>query len=525
MDGYRKPNPIHKEDCRMKKFKFAAIILLMAAMLLSACASPSQSDTNDNTSGTSVVTTTQPLGDTTVTPETVGTLDMTGTPAAMSADSTNTPDSMSTQDTTGTPVVTEDTTSTPEVTDTTETASSTAAATMETTATPPASATLETTETPAASATLETTGTPEALATANPTITSPDVIAGSAGDLNTLQNTFEQIYNKVNPSVVYIEVAGNSASAANGSGSFRASGSGFIWDAQGHIVTNNHVVAGASSVNVTFADGNTVSAKVIGQDPNADLAVLEVTAPSTALNPVTVGDSTQVKVGQIVVAIGSPFALAGSMSEGIVSALARSLPVESTNQPTSNSTSGVYNIPAIIQTDASINPGNSGGVLVDIQGQVIGVTAAIASDANSSSGVGFVIPSEIVKKVVPDLISTGSFAHPWLGVTGRSLSPDIATLLNLPATQRGALIIGVTPGGPAEKAGLHPSTAKTVNGVQQLVGGDIVTAIDGKPIQLFEDLGSYLFLNTKPGDSVTLTILRDGKEQTVQVTLGTLPTP
>jgi serine protease Do len=360
------------------------------------------------------------------------------------------------------------------------------------------------------------------------TATPPVTISAPTGDLAALQTTFEQIYNQVNPSVVYIEVVEASTSTGNGrfgsgsSGPSIASGSGFVWDTQGHIVTNNHVVAGATSISVTFWDGTTVTAKVVGQDPNADLAVIQVTVPSSELHPVTVGDSTQVKVGQIAIAIGNPFGLAGSMSEGIISGLERSLPVQSSSS--SNSTGANYNIPDIIQTDTAINPGNSGGVLVDIQGQVIGVTAAIESSTNSNSGIGFVIPSVIVQKVVPSLISTGSYAHPWLGVTGTSLTPDEAIKMNLPATQRGGLIIDVIPGGPAATAGLQSSnTTVTINGVQENVGGDVIVAVNGQPVQQFEDLGSYLFLNTKPGDVVSLTVLRDGKQQTVKVTLGTLP--
>ena len=212
------------------------------------------------------------------------------------------------------------------------------------------------------------------------------------------------------------------------------------------------------------------------------------------------------------------------MSQGIISGLGRTLPVESNS--TTNSTGATYNIPDIIQTDAAINPGNSGGVLVDMEGHVIGVTAAIESSTNSNSGIGFVIPSAIVARVVPSLISSGSYAHPWLGVTGMSLTAELATQMNLEATQRGALIIDVTSGGPAAAAGLKPSTTSvTINGVQAYVGGDVITAVNGEPIQTFEDLGSYLFLNTKPGDEVTLTVLRDGKEQSIKVTLGTLPNP
>jgi 2-alkenal reductase len=375
---------------------------------------------------------------------------------------------------------------------------------------------------------LTTTATVDAMATPGPTseVVIPDTGGVTVtGNLVTLQSSYEQIYNLVNPSVVYIEVdSGSAFPDSTGSGSRRGSGSGFVWDTQGHIVTNNHVITGATTVNVTFVDGTTATAKVIGQDPNADLAVLQVAVSSSVLHPVTMGDSTKVRVGQIAIAIGNPFGLAGSMSEGIISALARSLPVESSNQNGSNPMNGVYNIPNIIQTDAAINPGNSGGVLVNLQGEVIGLTAAIASQSQSNSGIGFVIPSEIVIKVVPDLISTGKYAHPWLGVTGLSMTPDVASKINLPATQRGALIIAVSPGGPAAAAGLQPSSFDNSTGSITTIG-DIITATNGQPVRVFDDLGSYLFMHTKPGDVVTLTVLRDGKEQTVKITLGTLPTP
>ena len=332
-----------------------------------------------------------------------------------------------------------------------------------------------------------TTGSPTESATSQVIVGStavPVALSAPTGDLTALQTTFEQIYNQVNPSVVYVEVVEAATTTGSGSsGPSMASGSGFVWDMQGHIVTNNHVVAGATSISVTFWDGTTVTAKVVGQDPNADLAVIKVTVPSSELHPVTVGDSTQVKVGQIVLAIGNPFGLenAGSMSQGIISGLGRSLPVESSSS--SSATTPTYNIPDIIQTDAAINPGNSGGVLVDIQGQVIGVTAAIESSTNSNAGIGFVIPSAIVKKVVPSLISTGSYAHPWLGVTGETLTPDLATAMNLPATQRGGLIIDVTAGGPAAAAGLQASNNNaTINGVQEPVGGDVITAVNGQPV-------------------------------------------
>lgn len=358
--------------------------------------------------------------------------------------------------------------------------------------------------------------------------------------LSAFQDTFEQIYTKVNPSVVNIQtvVSATASSGGNqGNSPFgnpfnspfsnpnqnpggSALGSGFVWDVQGHIVTNNHVISGASKITVTFSDGSVYDATVVGADPNADLAVLKVNAPASLLVPVEVTDSAQVKVGQIAVAIGNPFGLSGTMTEGIVSALQRSLPVGE------NQTSGpTYSIPDIIQTDASINPGNSGGVLVDDQGRLIGVTAAIESSTNSNSGIGFVIPSAIVKKVVPGLISTGKYDHPWLGISGTDLTPDLTSANNLPSTQRGVLVVTIVSGGPAEKAGIQGSTQANSNSNIQATptGGDIIVGIDNQPVKSFGDLSSYLFNNAKPGQTVTLNILRSGQQRSVQVTLGTLP--
>jgi 2-alkenal reductase len=299
-------------------------------------------------------------------------------------------------------------------------------------------------------------------------------------------------------------------------------GSGFVWDTQGHIITNNHVVDGASKVQVTFSDGMTVDAKVVGTDPNADLAVLQVNVPASQLTPVVLADSTQVKVGQIAIAIGNPYGLAGTMTEGIISGLERTLPVGLDNLTSQQGPT--YSIPDIIQTDASINPGNSGGVLVDIQGQLIGVTAAIESSSGSNSGIGFVIPSAIVKKVVPSLIATGSYQHPRLGISGTSMTPDLAKAMGLDSQQNGALVIEVTPGGPAANAGLQASNqTATINGQNVPVGGDVIVAINGQSVKQFDDLSTYLFYNTSIGQTVNLTVLRNGKEQTVKVTLDALP--
>jgi 2-alkenal reductase len=292
-----------------------------------------------------------------------------------------------------------------------------------------------------------------------------------------------------------------------------------VWDEAGHIVTNNHVVEGADKIEVTFADGTIVPATLVGANRDSDLAVIKVDVPAEELHPVRMGDSTQVKVGEIAVAIGNPFGLENTMTVGFISALGRSLPVES-----NGSAGPTYRIPDIIQTDAPINPGNSGGVLVNDQGEVIGVTAAIASPVQASAGIGFVIPSAIVQKVVPELIEKGHYAVPWLGISGTSLDPDLTQGMGLDAGQRGVLVVDVTPDGPADKAGLRGSDRSiTVDGEDRRVGGDVIVAIGGQTLETFDDLIAYLFGSTKVGQQVTLTVLRDGQQQEVQVTLGERP--
>jgi serine protease Do len=351
-----------------------------------------------------------------------------------------------------------------------------------------------------------------------------------------LESLLEQIYAQVNPSVVNIQVILDQSSGSQLPGSpspfgpslpQAAQGSGFVWDKQGHIVTNNHVVADATQISVTFYDGSTVSATVVATDPDSDLAVIQVNVanlPADQLQPVVLADSSQVKVGQLAIAIGNPFGLAGTMTQGIVSALARSLPVESgqLQGPT-------YTIPDIIQTDAPINPGNSGGVLVDDTGKVIGVTAAIESSTQTlagaaNSGVAFAIPSNIVNKVVPALIQTGSYAHPWIGISGTSMTPDLAQAMGLPANQRGGLVIDVTPNSPAAAGGLQGSTTQvTINGEQVPVGGDVIVAVDGQPVKEFDDLIAYLADYTTVGQTISLTVLRAGSQVIVNVTLGARP--
>jgi serine protease Do len=356
-------------------------------------------------------------------------------------------------------------------------------------------------------------------------------ITANSDLLAAYESTLESIYTTVSPQVVNISVLtpattgniqtfpgfNNQQSQPQYSS---ALGSGFIWDTNGDIVTNNHVVDGATKIDVTFSDGTTIPATVVGQDPYSDLAVIKVNVSADMLHPVTMADSTQLKVGEIAIAIGNPYGFEGSMTVGTVSGLGRDLPSSTTSQ----STGATYSIPDVIQTDAAINPGNSGGVLVNDLGQVIGVTSALESSSGSSSGIGFAIPAEIVSQVVPSLISTGKYDHPYLGISGTDMNPDIAQAMNLPADTRGALVETVVAGGPASNAGLQGSnTVVTINGVQGTVGGDIITTIDGQTIGSMSDIIAYLAIHTQVGQTVTLTILRNGQSQSVKVTLGTRP--
>ena len=391
-----------------------------------------------------------------------------------------------------------------------------------------------------------TQSAPNPPAVSAPTQTSPlpaqpAAPSGAAGDLlSAYQGTLENIYNTVSPSVVNIQVVEQVASSGSGSDQnsipgfpffglpqgqdqqpqqqFQSAlGSGFVWDQQGHIVTNNHVVSGADKIQVTFSDGTTVPATLVGADPDSDLAVIKVDVSADKLHPVQMADSKSIQVGQLAIAIGNPFGLEGSMSTGIISALGRSLPADETSAQS-------YTIPDIIQTDAPINPGNSGGILIDVNGQVLGVTSAIESPVRANAGVGFAIPSAIVNNVVPALIKDGKYAHSWLGISGTSLSPDLAKAMNLDIAQRGALVEEVMPNSPAEKAGLRGSNQQTtIDGQPVNVGGDVVTAIDNQQVLQMDDLIAYLAGSTKVDQKVTLTLLRDGKQQNVDVTLAARP--
>jgi len=363
------------------------------------------------------------------------------------------------------------------------------------------------------------------------------ITKGIAGDLMAAyQGTLEDIYTQVNPSVVNIRVVKKVAASSFAMSQLpgfpffnlpqdqqpqeqyqRALGSGFVWDQNGHIVTNNHVVSGADKIEVTFSDGTIVPATLVGADPDSDLAVLKVDVPAAQLHPVQMGDSNAVKVGELAIAIGNPFGLEGSMTIGIISAVGRSLPADETAAQS-------YTIPDVIQTDAPINPGNSGGVLIDAQGQVLGVTSAIESPVRANAGIGFAIPSAIVENVVPALIKDGKYVHSWLGVSGTTLTLDLAKAMYLDEGQRGALVEEVLPNSPAEKAGLHGSNQQiTIDGQTTKVGGDVITAIDNQQVLQMDDLIAYLARSTKVDQKVTLTILRDEKQQTLDVTLAARP--
>ena len=330
-----------------------------------------------------------------------------------------------------------------------------------------------------------------------------------------IETALESIYTRVNPSVVLIDVVLPPSISNPGGG---ALGSGFVWDTEGDIVTNNHVIDGASSITVTFSDGTVTDASLVGADADSDLAVIKVNPSGLQLQPVSIADSTAVQVGQLAIAIGNPYGLENTLTVGFVSAIGR---LVSANQ---NATGPAYSIPNIIQVDTPINPGNSGGVLLNDNGAVIGVTQSIATSSGSSSGVGFAIPSVIVKQVVPALITTGHSDHPYLGVSVGTLDPNIAKAMNLPSNQRGALVETVTAGGPADKAGIKASSTNfTDNGQQITIGGDVITAYNGQTVRSSDDLVTFLANSGSVGQTVTLTVLRSGKQIQVQVTLGLRP--
>jgi serine protease Do len=354
--------------------------------------------------------------------------------------------------------------------------------------------------------------------TQNPTKTFTDIFKQT-------QNSTIQIKSTMPDNKEVIIVNGNPIGKNN-----VALGSGFVYDNQGHIVTNNHVVSGANKIEVTFVDGNTYSAKVIGGDPYTDLAVLEITdnnfSPQMVV-PLMIGNSSNLQPGETVAAIGNPFGLYGSITEGIVSGVGRLLPLSETESIdpqqglfSSAKSAPAFSIPNIIQTDAAINPGNSGGPLLNMNGEVIGINTAIFSNTGSNSGVGFVIPSDTMKKVVPSLIRSGYYKHPYLGVSGIDVTPDVAKFMKLNET-KGFLVTDITSGSPADKAGIHGGDVLTdLNGTEVELGGDVITGIDNTTVRKIDDILSYLETQKQVGDTTKLTINRDGKLQEVNVILS-----
>ncbi|HSB67333.1 MAG TPA: trypsin-like peptidase domain-containing protein [Anaerolineales bacterium] len=317
------------------------------------------------------------------------------------------------------------------------------------------------------------------------------------------------LYHRLNSSVVNITVY----LTQSGQLAPYAQASGFVYDDQGHILTNAHVVHGTDAQEVIFSDGLIREASLVGEDLNSDLAILKVDLPDGS-KPIPLGTMDELAVGQSVVAIGNPFGLEGTLTRGIISALGRTIPALT-----------IYSIPQAIQTDAAINPGNSGGPLINLNGEVIGVNAQIETNntSNSNLGIGFAIPVSIIRRVAPALIESGHYDWSWLGVSGGDVNPYLVKAMNLPVEQ-GAYVSTLTEGGPALAAGLRGTTETiTQDGHTIEIGGDVITAIDGQPVKTFDDMLVYLSLNTSPGQTVKLTLLRDGKYQDVSLQLGTRP--
>lgn len=354
------------------------------------------------------------------------------------------------------------------------------------------------------------------------------------------QQTFIDLYELVNPSVVNVQVTFKPD--VNGQNEVfppaipqtpgfspytpemippvmpkpkQAQGSGFVYDSQGYIITNNHVVENADEITVSFADGVEIPASLVGADPDSDLAVIQIDASVEFLRPLRLGDSDSLKVGQLVVAIGNPFGLEGSMTTGIISGLGRLLsPAERHG----------FSMPDIIQTDAATNPGNSGGPLLNLEGEVIGVNTAIQSPNRVFAGIGYAVPADTVAEVVPTLIENGQIEHPWLGITGATLNRELAEAMGLKPEQRGVLIAEVIVNGPAFESRLRGNgIQETLNGRQVRMGGDIIVGIEDQTIEGIDELISYIIHETEVGQTVTIHILRDSQPMAIEVTLEQRP--
>ena len=345
-------------------------------------------------------------------------------------------------------------------------------------------------------------GTPD-LITSNghDAITLGDVLSSSKSNLSLVE-----LFEKSEEGVVKIQVERD--------GQDRGSqGSGFVYDNLGHIITNAHVVDGASKATVTFLDGSQYDAEIIGTDKFTDIAVIKVSEKPRLLHPLQIGDSSQLHVGEQVAAIGNPFGLSGSMTSGIVSQMGRLLPSQDSG----------FSIPDVIQTDAAINPGNSGGPLLNLRGEVIGINTAIQSISGGNTGVGFAIPSNTAIKIVPSLIEDGEYHHPWIGISGRDIDPDLARVLEL-KDAKGFLIITVVDGSPADKAGLKGMTAtQVIDGKEYPADGDIIISVDDKEVRKISDILIHLQREKSVGDTMVLGVVRDGEFMHISLELVERP--
>ena len=361
-------------------------------------------------------------------------------------------------------------------------------------------------------------------------IGTPDLITSNGHDATTLGDvlsssksslTLVELFEKSEEGVVKIQVVRNKIPGDTGS-----VGSGFVYDNLGHIITNAHVVTvallaplttcvvdGASKATVTFLDGSQYDAEIIGKDKFTDIAVIKVNEKPRLLHPLQIGDSSQLRVGEQVAAIGNPFGLSGSMTSGIVSQMGRLLPSQDSG----------FSIPDVIQTDAAINPGNSGGPLLNLRGEVVGINTAIQSSSGEFSGVGFAIPSNTAIKIVPSLIEDGEYHHPWIGISGRDIDPDLARVLEL-KDAKGFLIITVVDGSPADKAGLKGMTAtQVIDGKEYPANGDIIISVDDKEVRKISDILIHLQREKSVGDTMVLGVVRDGEFMHISLELVERP--
>ena len=316
-----------------------------------------------------------------------------------------------------------------------------------------------------------------------------------------------EIFQKSEPGVVRVNVQKSETRDAGG-----GVGSGFVFDKKGHLITNAHVIEDAEKVEVTFLDGRSYNAEIIGIDEATDIAIIKVNVKPTLLQPLSIGNSSNLKVGEPIAAIGNPFGLSGSMTSGIVSQLGRLLP-----------SSTEYRIPDIIQTDAAINPGNSGGPLLNMYGEVVGINTAIQSATGEFTGVGFAVPSQTVSKIVPTLIEKGKYSHPWIGISGRDIDPDLAKALELKEAV-GFLVITVVEDSPAFEAGLIGSEKFIeIESIKYPIGGDVILKVDDVEVRKIDDILIHLQRAKSVGDEMVLEILRDGRTTSVTIVLQERP--